>query len=75
MSYHVGFYMILVYDVGIMMWPGQISSDLFKLNDQSLDWSGRCPLSVGHVPHGGMICCPRDHVILSIAIYAIVLFY
>jgi hypothetical protein len=30
MSSHVGFYMILVSDVRIKMWPGQISSDLFR---------------------------------------------
>ncbi len=37
---HVGFYIILVHDVRIMMWPGQISSNLFKLNNQIFDWSG-----------------------------------
>ena len=52
----------------------QISSDLL-LNDWSFDRSGRHPLSVGHVPHGGMICCPQDHAISLIAIYTIVLFH
>ena len=67
------------------MWPGQISSDLFKLNDQIFDRSDHHPSSVGHVPHGGMILLSMrscyfvdrdllDFVILSIAIYAIVLF-
>ncbi len=81
---HVGFDMILVHDVRIVMWPGQISSDLFKLNDQSFDWSGCHPSSVGHVPRGSMIllstrlcyfieCDLRNHDILSIVTYVIVL--
>ena len=56
MSSHVGFYMILVYDVGIMMWPGQISLDLFR--DLQVAWSKSRSvwlLSIGHVPRGGMI--------------------
>ncbi len=47
--------MILVRDVRIMLWPGQTSSDLIKMNDQIFDQSGRRPSSIGHVQRGGMI--------------------
>ena len=56
MSSYVGFYMILVYDVGIMMWPGQISSDLFReLQVERSKFRSVWLSSVGHVPCGGMI--------------------
>jgi hypothetical protein len=61
MSSYVGFYMILVYDVRIMMWPGHISSDLFRSIsrsdlqvEQSNFWSVWLS-SVSHDPHGSMI--------------------
>ena len=67
MSSHVEFYMILIYDVRIMIWPGQISLDLFRdlqvvrSNSQLV-----CLSSAGHVPRGGMTllstrsCCFID---------------
>ena len=49
MSSRVGSYMIPVYYVRIMMWPGQISSDLFRLKYRIFNWSGRRPLAMLHV--------------------------
>jgi hypothetical protein len=56
MSSHVGFYMIVVYDVGIVMWPGQIPLDLFT--NLQVAWLKSWlvwPSSVGHVQRGAMI--------------------
>ena len=56
MSSRVGFYMILVYYVGIMMWPGQNSLGLFR--DLQVERSSLRSVwlsSVGHFPRGSMI--------------------